>query len=98
MSGLKVGIYEMENALEEIGAAAEHFKDISDSAFDADLERLDAMNSDFVDKYYRLLECVKKWKVAELLSNMNTFRTDADTILTDIVETDEAHNGNRLAG
>lgn len=93
---LNVDIVEMETAILQMGNSIENFREIGENAFSAELAELEPMNSDFVEKLSRVLECVKGWNLMALIQNLDTFWTDATTILGNLKSTDEAHNVERV--
>lgn len=93
---LNVNIVEMETAILQMGNSIESFREIGENAFSAELAELEPMNSDFVEKLFRVLEGVKGWNLMILIQNLDTFWADAATILENLKSTDEAHNVERV--
>lgn len=98
MSNLSVDKEEMENALAAMHTAINQFRDIERNAFGVEADMLEVMQSYFVERLAIMLECVRECDMEVLLENLDTFHGDARTILTDLVNTDEAHNVRRVEG
>ena len=97
-SGLKVDYTEMETALKNVQLAITIFNTASTNIFDSDINDLAGMNSDFVKKFSRLLECIQKHDVKDLTHCLSTFYQDAETILENLKTEDERHANSKVEG
>ena len=79
----------LEDAIQEMNDAKDEFHSWVENGFKTELENLDSMNSDFVDKLTRVLEISKKWNMDTLETNMEQYIEDADKIKQNIKEMDE---------
>ena len=79
----------LEDAIQEMNDAKDEFHSCVENGFKTELENLDSMNSDFVDKLTRVLEISKKWNMDTLETNMEQYIEDADKIKQNIKEMDE---------
>ena len=95
---LNVDYTELEEALPEMTSAASDFRDMNNSAFQTDREQMEPMNSDFIESFSRILECFPGWSAKNLLDHLDTFCSDAETIMNNLKATDEAHEQSRVEG
>ena len=95
---LGVDYTELEEALSEMTSAAADFRDMNSSAFQTDCSNMEPMNSDFIESFSRILECFPGWCEKNLLEHLDTFCSDAETIMNNLKATDEAHETSRVEG
>lgn len=86
---VEVNYQALEDAIQEMNDAKDEFHSCVENGFKTELENLDSMNSDFVDKLTRVLEISKKWNMDTLETNMEQYIEDADKIKQNIKEMDE---------
>ena len=66
---VEVDYQALEDAIQEMNDAKDEFHSCVENGFKTELENLDSMNSDFVDKLTRVLEISKKWNMDTLETN-----------------------------
>lgn len=86
---LKVDYEELEEAISRIRRAYKVFSNFSENGFDTEIEYLDEMNSDFVDKLEQVLRIAKKWNVKRINKNIKKYMRKAESIYQEIKEMDE---------
>ena len=65
------------------------FSSFSQNGFQTEIEYLDAMNSDFVDRLTRILEIAKNWNIDRLNENIKDYIQEAEKIYQEIKRRDE---------
>ncbi len=94
----KLGIdyIELADALEAMRDAVDEFRNINFKAFEIDCDNMEPMNSDFIERFARILECFPSWKSWDLIQNLDMFCNDAQTIMQNLAAVDEAYNQSRV--
>lgn len=95
---LKVDYDSVTAALETLQAEIGDFEEDNENAFDTDRGNMEAMNSDFVAKILRILECVPDWTVKSVLDPLKTLCSDTEQAMEEIQTADEAHSTERVEG
>ena len=71
MSGtLKIDCEVLETAVTQMKSAYDDFSVLTENGFKSEVELLDGMNSDFVDKFARVLEIAEDWNLKKLNKNI----------------------------
>ena len=95
MSGtLKIDCEVLETAVTQMKSAYDDFSVLTENGFKSEVELLDEMNSDFVDKFARVLEIAEDWKLKKLNKNRAHYISEAQVIYEEISKADEALAGN----
>lgn len=90
---LEVDYEELELAIGQMKSAYEDFYELTQNAFQTEIEYLEGMNSDFVDKLTRVLEIAKGWDIDSIHENIGKHIEEAETIYKEIKAADEALAG-----
>ncbi len=80
----------LEDAVKKMKEAHEEFETITQNGFKCEIEALDAMNSDFIDKFTRVLEIAKDWNLNSINENIGVYIEEAQRIYEEIRNADEA--------
>lgn len=86
---VKVNSEELETIIRLMKNAYTEFSSFSQNGFQTEIEYLDAMNSDFVDRLTRILEIAKNWNIDRLNENINDYIQEAEKIYQEIKRRDE---------
>lgn len=79
----------LQYAIEQMKTAYSEFIDITENGFRTEIEALDAMNSDFIDKFSRVLEIAKDWNLDSINENIGVYIEEAQRIYEEIRNADE---------
>lgn len=79
----------LESAIEQMKTAYSEFMTITENGFRTEIEALDAMNSDFIDKFSRVLEIAKGWNLDSINENIGVYIEEAQRIYEEIRNADE---------
>lgn len=93
---LKVNYDEMKDGLNALRDAVLAFDSVYANAFNTDRGNMDAMNSDFIKIFSRVLECMPVWLREDMMERLKKFCDDTELVMTLIQEADEAHNTERV--
>lgn len=80
----------LEDAVKKMKEAYGEFETITQNGFKCEIEALDAMNSDFIDKFTRVLEIAKDWNLNSINENIGAYIEEAQRIYDEIRNADEA--------
>lgn len=86
---VKVNSEELETIISLMKNAYTEFSSFSQNGFQTEIEYLDAMNSDFVDRLTRILEIAKNWNIDRLNENIKDYIQEAEKIYQEIKRRDE---------
>ncbi len=88
----------LELAVKEMRAAYEDYSSFTQDAFQTEINHLEGMNSDFIDKLIRVLEISRKWDAGNIKENILDHVREAERIYEEIRAADEAVSGTLAAG
>lgn len=86
----------IETEMETMKAAMDAFSLASTDVFTSELATFEPMNSDFVEKYTRIVESLRDHHITNLNNNMSLLYQEASDTLQDFKEKDEAHSTNQV--
>ena len=93
---LKVDYDSVKDALDAFVNEVSAFTDSNETAFSGEIASMEAMNSDFVDAFARVLESVPHTIGSMILSEIELFRCYAEEAMENLQAADEAHNQERV--
>lgn len=91
---LKVDCEMLEDAISTMEMSYESLKKFSEDGFKSELEVLEKMNSDFVEKIERVLEILEDYDMKKLDENIVKYIGESQKIYEDIRKADNILAGN----
>ena len=94
MSGLvNIDCEILETAFTQMKSSYDDFSTLAENGFKNEIDTLDGMNSDFVDKLARVLEIAQDWNLKKLNKNIANYIEEAQIIYEEIRKADESLAG-----
>ncbi|MBQ6461787.1 tetraspanin family protein [Pseudobutyrivibrio sp.] len=94
---IKVNHTAVETAVSNMNKAIKNYNELTANGFDGAIEELDGMNSDYVDKLQRTLECLNP-KVKEKISKSITKYTNRVEKASNTLKSVDQQVGEKIEG
>lgn len=91
LDGIEVDYQQMETEMSAMGNAINEFIQAGENIFTNELANFEAMNSDFIEKYVRIVETLRDHHIYNLSSNLTILFQNSQTILQSLKDTDKSY-------